>query len=149
MLLIREFIIIVVVGLHATSSSSSSFFVCKCSKKNLPRAKRKPLEKTNASSISCSRSLSDKLLRCWASWKRVCLLLLLVVLELLPVVDDGVGFLLGKIVAVFSGGGGDVDSSDEAVVEAGVRLHAMSGGLADDSGVVSASEASNKAFLWL
>lgn len=131
------------------SSSSSSF--CEC-KKNLPRAKRKPLEKTNASSISCSRSLSDKLLRCWASWERVCLLLLLlVVLELLPVVDDGVGFLLRKIVAVFSGGGGggDVDSSDEAVLETCARLHAMSGGLADDSGVVSASEASNKAFLWL
>lgn len=139
----------VAVGLHALLLLLHLF--CGCRKKNLPRANRNPLEKTNASSISCSRSLSDKLLRCWASWKRVCLLLLLVVLELLPVVDDGVGFLLRKIVAVFSGGGSgddddDVDSSDEACA----RLHAMSGGgLADDSGVVSASEASNKAFLWL
>lgn len=75
--------------------------------------------------------------------------MLLVVLELPPSplpVDDGVGFLLRKIVAVFSGG--DVDSSDETVLSMGTRLQAINGGLADDSGVVSASEASNKAFLW-
>lgn len=66
------------------------------------------------------------------------------------VADDGVGFLLRKIVAVFGGGDGDVDCSGEAVRPMRARLHAMNGGageVADNSGDVSASEASNKAFL--
>lgn len=71
----------------------------------------------------------------------------------MPVAVDGVGFLLRKIVAVFCGGGGcsddEVDSSDETIRSTWTLLHGNSGELADDSDVVSASEASNKAFLWL
>lgn len=39
---------------------------------NLPYAYRNPLEKTNALSISFNKSFSDKLLRCCASFERVC-----------------------------------------------------------------------------
>lgn len=47
----------------------------KCMKYSIPRANKKPFESTNALSISCSRSPSDKLRRCCASWNFVCFLM--------------------------------------------------------------------------
>lgn len=46
---------------------------------NLPYAYRNPLEKTNALSISFNKSFSDKLLRCCASFERVCFVVMAVV----------------------------------------------------------------------
>lgn len=58
----------------------------------VPRAYKKPLENTNALSISCRRSFSDKLFRCCANWNRVGFLFTLADAD----------FRLRKIVAVFN-----------------------------------------------
>lgn len=60
---------------------------------HLPYAYRKPLEKTNALSISFSKSLSDQLLRCCASLERVCFV---AVVELSS--SKLVAFLLRRII---------------------------------------------------
>lgn len=93
--------------------TNKNFFACytfkknmqNCMKYSIPRANRKPFESTNALSISCSRSPSDKLRRCCASWNFVCFLMFV---GFFRKIDDGFfkadvcWFLLGVFVGCAS-----------------------------------------------